>query len=31
MGLITSWLDPHREVILHKGCVLSDPYPTQGT
>ena len=22
---------PPREVILHKGCVFSDPYLTQGT
>jgi hypothetical protein len=31
MGLTTSWSDPPGEVILHKGCVLSDPYLTQGT
>jgi hypothetical protein len=31
MGLTTSWSDPPEEVILHKGCVLSDPYLTQGT
>jgi hypothetical protein len=31
MGLTTSRSYPLREVILHKGCVLSDPYLTQGT
>jgi hypothetical protein len=31
VGLTTSRSDPHGEVILHKGCVLSDPYLTQGT
>jgi hypothetical protein len=31
MGLTTSQLDPPREVILHKGCVMFDPYLTQGT
>ena len=31
MGLITSRLDPLEEAILHKGCVLFDPYLTQGT
>jgi hypothetical protein len=31
VGLTTSRLDPPEEVILHKGCVLSDPYLTQVT
>jgi hypothetical protein len=31
VGLTTSRSDPPGEVILHKGCVLSDPYLTQGT
>jgi hypothetical protein len=31
MGLITTWSDPPIEVVIHKGCVLSDPYLTQGT
>ena len=31
MGLTTSRSDPLIEVILHKGCVMSDPYLTQGT
>jgi hypothetical protein len=31
MGLATSRSDAPKEVILHKGCVLSDPYMTQGT
>jgi hypothetical protein len=31
MGLTTSQSDPPGEIILHKGCVLSDPYLTQGT
>ena len=31
MGLTTSWSDPLGEVILHKGCVLSDLYLTHGT
>jgi hypothetical protein len=31
VGLKTSRSDPPGEVILHKGCVLPDPYLTQGT
>jgi hypothetical protein len=31
VGLTTSQLDPPGEVILHKVCVMSDPYLTQGT
>jgi hypothetical protein len=31
MGLTTSQSDPLEEVILHKGCVMSDTYLTQGT
>jgi hypothetical protein len=31
VGLTTSRSDPPRVVILHKGCVLFDPYLTQGT
>jgi len=31
MGLTTSQSNPHGEVILHKGYVLSNPYMTQGT
>jgi hypothetical protein len=31
VGLTTSRSDPPGEVIIHKGCVLFDPFLTQGT
>jgi hypothetical protein len=31
VGLTTIRSDPPGEVILHKGCALSDPCLTQGT